>query len=83
MRRPRLQEPPLQSPVIPPAHGHSLAKTIPHATFKLIPGLGHDIPYALARYLADLFAEHFSGTITDIEKEATLNSPEVNAASKD
>ena len=69
--------------LLPPAHGHSLAKTIPHATFKLIPGLGHDIPYALARYLADLFAEHFSGTITDIEKEATLNSLEVNTASKD
>ena len=45
--------------LLPPAHGHSLSKTIPHAEFKLIPGLGHDIPDTLARYLADLFTEHF------------------------
>lgn len=46
--------------LLPPAHGKSLAKTIPHADLKLVTGLGHDIPYQLARYLADLFAEHFS-----------------------
>ncbi|SUD90716.1 alpha/beta fold hydrolase [Psychrobacter phenylpyruvicus] len=45
--------------LLPPAHGHSLSRTIPHADFRLIPGLGHDIPDTLARYLADLFAEHF------------------------
>lgn len=48
--------------LLPPAHGQSLAKTISQAEFKLIPGLGHDIPYPLARYLADLFATHFKKT---------------------
>lgn len=51
--------------LLPPAHGQSLAKTISHANFKLIPGLGHDIPYPLARYLADLFAEHFKASSND------------------
>lgn len=60
--------------LLPPAHGRSLAKSIPQATFKLIPDLGHDIPDTLARYLADLFTEHFA-------KEAALN--EDNAASSD
>ncbi|PNK59525.1 alpha/beta fold hydrolase [Psychrobacter sp. FDAARGOS_221] len=45
--------------LLPPAHGQCLAKTIRHSEFKLIAGLGHDIPYPLARYLADLFADHF------------------------
>lgn len=57
--------------LLPPLHGHSLAKTIPHATFKLIPGLGHDIPHTLARYLADLFAEHFDQPLPAINEEAT------------
>lgn len=52
--------------LLPPAHGHSLAKTIAHANFKLIPGLGHDIPYPLARYLADLFSEHFYTPDSDV-----------------
>ncbi|WP_296402989.1 alpha/beta hydrolase [Psychrobacter sp.] len=46
--------------LLPPAHGQSLSKTIPHADFMLIPGLGHDIPDTLARYLANLFSDHFS-----------------------
>ncbi len=46
--------------LLPPAHGKSLAKHIPHATFILVPQMGHDLPYPLVRYLADLFAEHFS-----------------------
>lgn len=49
--------------LLPPAHGQSLAKTIAHSEFKLISGLGHDIPYPLARYLADLFSEHFNKSV--------------------
>lgn len=57
--------------LLPPAHGHSLAKTIPHADFKLIPGLGHDIPDILARYLADLFAEYFNAKKAVIDNDET------------
>ena len=45
--------------LLPPAHAKSLAKSIPHATLDIIPRLGHDIPYPLARFLADRFATHF------------------------
>ena len=48
--------------LLPPAHAHALAKAIPHAHCELIPQLGHDLPAVLTRYLADLFAEHFSIT---------------------
>lgn len=46
--------------LLPPSHGRSIAKAIPHARFILIEGLGHDIPLALAEQLGQLFIEHFS-----------------------
>lgn len=64
--------------LLPPAHGSSLSKTIPHASFELIPGLGHDIPHALARYLADLFARHFNQT-----EDPNLNTTDPNLNTTD
>lgn len=42
-----------------PAHGKSLAKSIKHAKFELIEGMGHDIPPVLQSRLARVFSNHF------------------------
>jgi pimeloyl-ACP methyl ester carboxylesterase len=31
-------------PLVPVAHGHDLAKRIPHARVRFVPGMGHDLP---------------------------------------
>jgi pimeloyl-ACP methyl ester carboxylesterase len=42
--------------MVPIAHGHDLAKRISGASFSAIPGLGHDLPEALAHLIAERVA---------------------------
>ncbi len=42
--------------MVPIAHGKDLAKRIPGAKFEIIPGLGHDVPEALAGLITDRMA---------------------------
>lgn len=44
--------------LVPPSHGRAVAKAIHGAKFKLIDGMGHDIPDALAPTLAEHYARH-------------------------
>ncbi len=44
--------------LVTPAHGRAVAKAIHGAKFKLIDGMGHDIPDALAPKLAELYTRH-------------------------
>jgi len=46
--------------LLPPSHGRAVAKAIHGAKFKLIDGMGHDIPDALAPQLAELYARHMT-----------------------
>lgn len=46
--------------LLPPSHGRAVAKAIHGAKFKLIDGMGHDIPDALAPQLAGLYARHMT-----------------------
>ena len=45
-------------PLVPPACGQDTAAHIPGAKLKIIPGMGHDLPLALADEIADAIAEH-------------------------
>ena len=44
--------------LIPPARGRETADLIPGATFKLIEGVGHDIPPGLGKPLAEIILAH-------------------------
>ena len=44
--------------LIPPARGREIADSIPGATFKLIDGMGHDIPPGLGKPLAEIVLAH-------------------------
>jgi pimeloyl-ACP methyl ester carboxylesterase len=44
--------------LIPPAKGRETADLIPGATFKLIAGVGHDIPPGLGKPLTEIVLEH-------------------------
>ena len=44
--------------LIPPARGREIADFIPGATFKLIDGMGHDIPPGLGKPLAEIVLAH-------------------------
>jgi len=44
-------------PMVPPAHGHQLARLLPHARFELVEGWGHDLPDALAPRFAEAISE--------------------------
>jgi len=46
--------------LLPPSHGRAVARAIHGAKFKLIDGMGHDIPDALAPQLAELYARHMT-----------------------
>jgi pimeloyl-ACP methyl ester carboxylesterase len=49
--------------LLPPSRGRETAKLIPGATFKLIDGMGHDIPPGLGKPLASVVLEHIKSTI--------------------
>ncbi|WP_457552553.1 alpha/beta fold hydrolase [Desulfobacula sp.] len=49
--------------LLPPSRGRETAKLIPGATFKLIDGMGHDIPPGLGKPLASVVLEHIQSTI--------------------
>ena len=42
--------------MVPIAHGKDLARRIPSAKFEIVPGLGHDVPEALAALITDRMA---------------------------
>ena len=44
--------------LIPPEYGRLTAELIPGATFKLVEGMGHDIPHALGQALSAIIIEH-------------------------
>jgi pimeloyl-ACP methyl ester carboxylesterase len=48
--------------LIPPARGKETADLIPGAKFKLIDGMGHDIPPALGKPLAEVVLAHIRST---------------------
>ena len=48
--------------LIPPAKGKETADLIPEATFKLIDGMGHDIPPGLGKPLAEIVLAHIRST---------------------
>lgn len=45
--------------LLPPSHGKAIAKAISGAKFKLIEGMGHDLPPYFIPKLSSLFADHF------------------------
>ena len=47
-----------RDPLNPPPHGRHLAEMIPGARLAEIPGMGHALPSAVHRQLADLILEH-------------------------
>jgi len=47
-----------RDPLNPPPHGRHLAELIPGARLAEIPGMGHALPSAVHRQLADLIIEH-------------------------
>jgi pimeloyl-ACP methyl ester carboxylesterase len=49
-------------PLNPPPHGRHLADAIPHARLAEISGMGHALPTALHRILADLILDHTSSS---------------------
>ncbi len=49
--------------LLPPSRGRETAKLIPGAIFKLIDGMGHDIPPGLGKPLASVVLEHIQTTI--------------------
>lgn len=49
--------------LLPPSRGRETAKLISGATFKLIDGMGHDIPPDLGKPLANVVLEHIQSTI--------------------
>ena len=44
--------------LIPPERGEETADLIPNATFKLVPGMGHNTPPKMGKLMADIFIEH-------------------------
>ena len=44
--------------LVPPEAGRQSAELIPNAKFKLIEGMGHDIPPALGQPLATVIIDH-------------------------
>lgn len=44
--------------LLPPSHGRSVARHINNAEFRLIDGMGHDIPKYFSPKLVDLFTQH-------------------------
>jgi pimeloyl-ACP methyl ester carboxylesterase len=48
--------------LIPPSKGEETAELIPDATFKLINGMGHDIPPGLGKPLAEIVLAHIRST---------------------
>jgi proline iminopeptidase len=48
--------------LIPPEYGRLTAELIPGATFKLVEGMGHDIPPALGQPLSAIIIEHIRST---------------------
>jgi len=48
--------------LIPPVKGEETAELIPDATFKLIDGMGHDIPPGLGKPLAEIVLAHIRST---------------------
>ncbi len=48
--------------LIPPVNGEETAELIPDATFKLIDGMGHDIPPGLGEPLAEIVLAHIRST---------------------
>ena len=53
--------------LIPPARGKETADLIPGATFKLIDGMGHDIPPGLGKPLAEIVLAHILSTTNRTE----------------
>jgi pimeloyl-ACP methyl ester carboxylesterase len=51
--------------LLPPERGRETADLIPGAAFKLIEGMGHDIPPGLGKPLADVVLEHIQATMND------------------
>ncbi len=45
--------------LIPPSHGRYLAKIIPNSTFKLVDGMGHDLPVYYQPHLVHLIKQHY------------------------
>lgn len=60
--------------LLPPAHGKAVANSIKGSSLILVPELGHDIPYSLARYLADLFTVHFSNANNNPQNDTVMNT---------
>ncbi len=54
--------------LLPPAKGRETADLIPGATFKLIAGVGHDIPPGLGKPLTEIVLEHIQ-SITNVSTE--------------
>ena len=48
--------------LVPPALGKETAELIPGATFRLIHGMGHDIPPGLGKLLAEIVLSHIRST---------------------
>jgi pimeloyl-ACP methyl ester carboxylesterase len=46
--------------LIPPEAGRQTAELIPGAKFRLVEGMGHDIPPALGQSLSAIILEHIS-----------------------
>lgn len=49
--------------LLPPSHGRAVARTIPKARFKLIDGMGHDIPKYFVPQLVELFSQHIQASV--------------------
>jgi pimeloyl-ACP methyl ester carboxylesterase len=54
--------------LIPPERGRETADLIPGATFKMIDGMGHDIPPGLGKKLAAIVVEHIQSTTNMTKK---------------
>lgn len=48
-------------PLFPPRNGESLAQEIPGAHFRLLPGVGHELPERAWSTVVDAVAEHLAG----------------------
>lgn len=49
--------------LLPPAHGRAVAKAIKNAKFKLVDGMGHDIPKFFTPQLVSLFTQHIESAV--------------------
>lgn len=48
-------------PLFPPRHGESLAHEIPGAEYRILPGVGHELPERAWPAVVDAVAEHLTG----------------------